>query len=218
MTRSARTAASKWQRFRQRDKYVREANRLDVRSRSYFKLAELDQQFGLFKPGLTVLDLGASPGGWSQYVQSRIGSDGGIIAVDINPMKPLDGVQFMQLDLSTAAGTEQLGECLGQRKVDVALSDMAPNITGNSLVDSRNYFDLYTSIFRICNTVLADSGTLVFKFFQTNETHVLKQNCQLMFQSCRIYKPKPSRTNSQEAYIVARDYQSHLALQVPPFQ
>ncbi len=218
MTRSAKSTTSKWQRFRQRDKYVREATRLDVRSRSYFKLAELDQRFGLLKSGSLVLDLGASPGGWSQYAQSRTGNEGEVVAVDINHMKPLEGVRFIQLDLAHSTAVEHLGEYLGQRKVEVVLSDMAPNITGNSIVDSRKFFDLYTSIFKICSAVLADSGSLVFKFFQTDETHRLTQHCQSIFQSCRVYKPKPSRASSQESYIIARDYQSHLAARELPIQ
>ena len=213
MGRSTKRVTSKWQRFRHQDKFVREAARLDVRARSYFKLEELDQRFGLIKPGFTVLDLGASPGGWSQYVRSAIGKRGTVIAIDINPMKPLTDVEFLQLDLAQADAVAQLSNHLNHHKVDIVLSDMAPNITGNSLIDSRNYFDIYVAIFDICKTTLADSGSLVFKFFQTNETQFLKQNCQLLFKSCRVYKPKPSRSSSQETYMVAQDYQSRLAAQ-----
>ncbi len=211
MSRSSKRAASKWQRFRQRDKFVREASRLDLRSRSYFKLEELDRHYGLLTPGLLILDLGAAPGGWSQYARTKTGKASNVVAVDINPMKPIDGVQFIQLDLADVDAVQKLANYLKQRQVDVVLSDMAPNITGNSAIDSRNYFDLYAAIFKICGAVLKESGSLVFKFFQTDETPVLKKRCQLAFDSCRIYKPKPSRSHSQESYMVALGFRSHLA-------
>ncbi len=158
-----------------------------------------------------MLDLGAAPGGWSQYVQRKIGTNGRVVAVDINAIQPIDGVEIIQLDLAAADSIERLSEKLQQRKAHVVLSDMAPNITGNSAIDSRNYFDIYAAIFRICHAVLDDSGSLVFKFFQTDETQILNKECALLFESYRIHKPKASRSASQEAYLVASGYRPEMA-------
>ena len=206
MSGSSKRPVSKWQRFRQKDAFVRNASRLGVRSRSFFKLEELDQQFKLLKSGMKVLDLGASPGGWSQYAQSRVGKNGMVLATDILSMQPISGVQFIQCDLASNDAPMKLFDHLKQRKVDLVLSDMAPNITGNATIDSRNYFDLYAAIFKVCEVVLIESGSLAFKFFQTAETSILKQNCKILFDSCKIYKPQSSRSTSQESYMVSRNY------------
>ncbi len=202
----SKRAMSKWQKFRQQDAFVREASRLGVRSRSYFKLEELDRRFDLLKPGMLVLDLGASPGGWSQYALSRIGVSGQVYATDIIGMIALHGVHFTQCDISSDGAVAQLTDHLEHRRVDVILSDMAPNITGNALIDARNYSDLYAAIFEIRDAALADSGALVFKFFSTGDTLLLKQNCHSYFDRCKIYKPKSSRSKSQESYMVARGF------------
>ena len=206
MSGSSKRHVSKWQRFRQKDVFVRNASRLGVRSRSFFKLEELDQQFKLLKSGMTVLDLGASPGGWSQYAQSKVGNKGMVLATDVLTMQPLSRVQFFQCDLAGNDAPMRLFDHLEQRKVDLVLSDLAPNITGNATIDSRNYFDLYAAIFNICEVVLIESGSLAFKFFQTEETSILKQNCKFLFDSCKIYKPQSSRSTSQESYMVSRNY------------
>ncbi len=207
---NSKHARSKWHRLRQRDVFVREASRRGVRSRSYFKLAELDRQFRLIKRGMSVLDLGAAPGGWSQYAYSKVGESGQVLAIDINGMAPVSGVEFMQVNLASNAAVAQVVDHLGERKVGIVLSDMAPNITGNSAIDAKNYADLYAALFKICDEVLARSGTLVFKFFQTTDTAALKYTCQLCFDRCRVCKPQSSRSNSQEAYLVARGFRSSL--------
>ena len=125
----------------------------------------MDRNFSLFKAGLTVLDLAASPGGWSQYACSRVGGEGQEFAVDILEMKSITGVRFLKLDLSAADTVERVTDWMGDRKANVVVSDMAPNSTGNSTIDAQNYSRLYTAIFVICGKILADSGSLVFKYF-----------------------------------------------------
>ncbi len=218
MTRTSKRTASKWNKSRQGDHFAREASRLGARSRSYFKLQEMDQKFELFKPGLTVLDLGASPGGWSQYACSRVGGQGEVFAVDILEMQPITGVRFLKLDLSAADTVERVTHWMGDRKANVVVSDMAPNITGNSTIDAQNYSRLYSAIFVICGKILEASGSLVFKFFQTDTTAVLRRNARLLFESSLIHKPKASRSRSQEAYIVARGYKPHMVAKTLPIQ
>ncbi len=206
MAGTSKKPISKWQRFRKKDAFVRDASRIGVRSRSYFKLEELDRQFGLLKPGMAVLDLGASPGGWSQYASSVVGAGGAVFAADVIAMKPLANVEFIECDLTAGDAAERIGALLGPNKAQLMLSDMAPNITGNSAIDARNYFDIYASIFKICHVALADNGSLAFKFFQTDETSILKQSCERIFNTCRIFKPKSSRAKSRESYLVAKGY------------
>ncbi len=216
MSGRSKRSHSKWQKNRQRDQFVREAERRGVRSRSYFKIEELDKRFGLMQPGAAVLDLGAAPGGWSQYACSRVGAAGSVFAVDVLDMAPIKGVQFIRLDLSAADCAARLAEHFKQQKVDLILSDMAPNITGNASIDRRNYFSLYSAIFAICGEMLTASGSLAFKFFQTDKTSILQQNCKLLFNESRVYKPKPSRARSQESYLVSSGYFPHQQSNIQP--
>ena len=192
--------------MQENDGFVREAARLGVRSRSYFKIEEIDRRFELFKQGQTVLDLGASPGGWSQYASSRIGSQGRVIAVDLLDMKPLNQVCFMQCDITQQQAVDELTSDIGERQVNVVISDMAPNITGNSTIDSRNFSEIHEAIFNVCRTAMAEQGSLVFKFFQDNESSVLREVCAAQFTDCKFYKPKASRLKSQEAYMIAKGF------------
>ena len=199
-------SSSQWRQMQENDGFVREAARLGVRSRSYFKIEEIDRRFELFKQGQTVLDLGASPGGWSQYASSRIGSQGRVIAVDLLDMKQLNQVCFMQCDITQQQAVDELTSAIGETQVNVVLSDMAPNITGNSTIDSRNFSEIHEAIFNVCRTAMAGQGSLVFKFFQDNESSALREMCAAQFADCKFYKPKASRSKSQEAYMIAKGF------------
>ena len=190
----------------QRDGFVKSAAQIGARSRSYFKLKELDQKFKLLRAGKTILDLGASPGGWSQYALSRVGKHGKVFACDILNMKPLSGVNFIRCDLRDPESVASLVTLVGGKKVDLILSDMAPNITGNSSIDARNFLDLHNTMLEVCELTLVDSGSLVFKLFQNEETVSLKQRCETSFQLCQFHKPSASRPKSKELYMVARGH------------
>ena len=199
-------SSSQWRQMQENDGFVREAARLGVRSRSYFKIEEIDRRFELFKQGQTVLDLGASPGGWSQYASSRIGSQGRVIAVDLLDMQPLNQVCFLQCDITQQQAVDELTSAIGEKQVNIVLSDMAPNITGNSTIDSRNFSEIHEAVFNVCCTVMAEQGSLIFKFFQDNESSVLREVCAVQFADCKLYKPKASRSKSQEAYLIAKGF------------
>lgn len=208
MTNTARRSkrSSSWRNRQDSDGYIREAVRLGVRSRSYFKIQEIDHRFNLFSLNQTVLDLGASPGGWCQYAVSRIGPGGTVYAVDILELRPLEQVHFIQSDIIGSQCRKDLSLAIGSRKIDLILSDMAPNLTGISSVDSRNFSDLYEAIFDVCSLVLAKGGTLVFKFFQDQESIDLRRRCKTQFDTCAVFKPKASRSRSQESYMIAGLY------------
>ncbi|MDE0309989.1 MAG: RlmE family RNA methyltransferase [Acidiferrobacterales bacterium] len=175
---------------------MREAVRLGVRSRSYFKIQEMDHRFNLFSQDQTVLDLGASPGGWCQYAVSRIGSGGTVFAVDVLELKPLDQVHFIQSNITEQQSRKNLAQVLGTQKVNLVLSDMAPNLTGISSVDSRNFSDLYEAIYDVCDLILDRDGTLVFKFFRDHDSGTLRKQCESRFEACSVFKPKASRSRS----------------------
>ena len=203
----ASKSSSQWRQRQDSDGFVRESQRLGLRSRSYFKIEELDKKYRLLKKGQTVVDLGASPGGWSQYVASRIGADGVVFAVDLLEMKPLQGVDFIQCDITQEESLNRLISVIGDRQVNLVLSDMAPNISGNSVIDSRNFSELQQAIFGVCKRLFSDGGSLVFKFFQDFESAELKKGCLTIFSSCELFKPKSSRSKSREVYMVARGFQ-----------
>ncbi len=208
MAKTARSSkrSSSWRNMQDSDGYVREAVRLGVRSRSFFKLQEIDHRFNLFSLNQTVLDLGASPGGWCQYAVSRIGTGGTVYAVDILELKPLDQVHFIRSNIIEHQSRKDLSLAIGIQKIDLILSDMAPNLTGISSVDSRNFSDLYDAIFDVCSLTLGNGGTLVFKFFQDQDSVILKRKCEFRFETCSIFKPKASRSRSQESYMIASQY------------
>ena len=190
----------------QRDGYVKGASQIGARSRAYFKLQELDKKFRLLQPGHTVLDLGASPGSWSQYALSRVGRRGKVFACDILEMKPLAGVQFIRCDLRNPESVASLVTLVNGKEVNLVLSDMAPNITGNSSIDSRNFSDLHDAVLSVCELTLVDSGSLAFKLFQSEESASLKQRCEASFRLCQFYKPSASRPKSKELFMVAKGH------------
>ena len=209
MSRKKKKSSAQWRNKQSSDGFVREANRIGARSRSFFKIEEIDRKFGLFKSGCVVLDLGSSPGGWAQYSVTRVGQKGSVFAVDLLPMEPIPGVEFRQFDISLEQSMNGLLSLLGGKKVNILLSDMAPNITGNALIDSANYSHIYEAIFGVCDRVMATDGTLVFKFFQNSDSVELKMLCQTRFGKCKVHKPKSSRQRSQESYMVAARYKGH---------
>ena len=206
MTRSShrKKKSASWHQTQNRDGFVREANRLGLRSRSYFKLEELNRKFGIVKQGMSVLDLGAVPGGWSQYASRVVGKNGQVFAVDLLDMKPLPNVQFLQLDITTENATDQIQSVLRNSSVDAVISDMAPNITGITSTDALNFENLQKPMFKICTSVLRKGGNLVFKAFKNTESVELKQKCLLQFEQCEFFKPKASRARSSEFYVSAK--------------
>ena len=199
-------ASAQWLKAQNKDRYVREAVRRGFRSRSYFKIEELDRKFKLFKQGHMILDLGAAPGGWSQYAASRVAPKGTVYAIDLLEMKPLDHVHFIQCDMTALESLQSLPSVCAERRIDVVLSDMAPNITGNTSIDSRNFADIYDSIFEACSLTLCDAGKLVFKFFQDAETREVQERFRSVFTSLKVVKPSASRSKSQESYMIGTGY------------
>lgn len=204
MSGKKRSASStRWLNEHFKDRFVQQAQKKNLRSRAWFKLEEIQNTDKLFKPGMTVVDLGAAPGGWSQYVASIIGNKGRIIACDILPMDPIVGVDFLQGDFREESVLNTLLERVGVNKVQVVMSDMAPNMSGQPAVDIPRAIYLVELALDMCRDVLAPNGSFIVKVFQGEGFENYLKAIREMFRVVKIRKPEASRARSREVYIVA---------------
>lgn len=185
------------------DKYVKDAKKNKIRSRAWFKLEELDKSNKLFKIGMNIIDLGASPGSWSQYALSKIGKKGRILACDILPMKPITGVDFFQGDFRNKKTLNLMLNFLKNTKIHLVMSDMAPNITGNFSIDMPCIIDLCRLALKISQYVLSINGVFLLKSFQGEGFNEFYKEIKILFSTVKICKPKTSRTRSREIFILA---------------
>ncbi|MFZ2508808.1 MAG: 23S rRNA (uridine(2552)-2'-O)-methyltransferase RlmE [Steroidobacteraceae bacterium] len=197
-------SSGRWLREHFEDPYVQRAQQGGWRSRAAFKLQELDDAERLVFPGATIVDLGAAPGGWSQYAARKLAGHGTVIAVDLLVMDKLTGVTFLQGDFRESELLEALLELLSGRRVDLVLSDMAPNMSGVDVVDQARAADLAELALDFALKVLDAEGTLVMKLFQGAGFQELLADARRRFGTVRIRKPKASRQRSSESYLVAR--------------
>lgn len=202
------TSSVRWLNRQINDPYVARARREGYRSRAAFKLLELDDRFGWLKPGKTVLDLGAAPGGWAQIAAQRVKSDPehpSVIGVDILPMDPLPGCVLLQLDFMDERAPEVIRSHI-PGGVDVVLSDMAPNTTGHAATDHLRIMALLEAAFPFACEVLKPGGVFVAKVFQGGTESALLALMKQHFGSVKHAKPKASRADSSEIYVVASGF------------
>lgn len=204
MSNKKRSASStRWLNEHFKDRFVQQAQKKGLRSRAWFKLEEIQNTDKLFKTGMTVVDLGAAPGGWSQYVAKVIGNKGRIIACDLLPMDPIVGVDFLQGDFRDEAVLTALLERVGEEKINVVMSDMAPNMSGQPAVDIPRAMYLVELALDMCRDVLAPNGSFIVKVFQGEGFEQYLKSIREMFRVVKIRKPEASRARSREVYIVA---------------
>jgi len=194
------------------DPYVKQAQREGYRARAAYKLKEIDESFGLLRPGQLVVDLGAAPGAWSQYVRRRFahppegragsGSGGRVIALDVLPLESIDGVEFIQGDFREQAVLERLEAALGGRRVDVVVSDMAPNLSGIEASDAARMADLVELAVEFAARHLEPRGALVCKVFHGSGYSQLVERFKSVFRTVKPIKPKASRDRSAETFLV----------------
>ena len=197
-------SSGRWLREHFADPFVRRAQAEGRRSRAAFKLEELDRAEKLFFPGAVVVDLGAAPGGWSQYAARALAGKGEVYALDLLPMDAIPGVTFLQGDFREQAVLDLLLGRLGGRRVDLVMSDMAPNISGVDVVDQARAADLEALALDFARRVLGPEGVLVMKVFQGAGFRELLQDARRQFRTVRMRKPEASRQRSSETYLVAR--------------
>lgn len=199
-------SSSRWKQRQERDPYVERAAKEGWRSRAVFKLAQIHEKERLLRPGMRVVDLGASPGGWSQYAARIVGPKGRIWAVDLLPMDSIPGVHFLLGDFTEAATLAALKSALGEEKADLVMSDMAPNISGTRAVDQPRSMGLAEEALWFAAEVLAPGGTFLVKLFQGEGFPEFVQRAREEFGTVRLVKPKASRPESREIYVLARNY------------
>jgi 23S rRNA (uridine2552-2'-O)-methyltransferase len=190
------------------DPYVAQAKREGLRSRAAFKLIEIDDKYHFLKPGMSVIDLGAAPGGWSQIAAKRVGAVNGkgrVVAIDLLEMPEIAGVSFAQLDFLAEDAPEKLLEMMGGR-ADVVLSDMAANTTGHRKTDQLRILGLVESATAFACEVLNPGGTLLAKVFQSGADAELLAQLKRDFTSVRHVKPASSRQDSSERYVLAMGF------------
>jgi 23S rRNA (uridine2552-2'-O)-methyltransferase len=186
-----------------RDEYVKRAQQEGLRSRAVFKLKELDERHKLLKPGMTVIDLGAAPGGWSEYAAGRVGRNGRVVALDILPMDPIEGVTFIQGDFREEGVLDELRRAVDQRPVHLLFSDMAPNLSGMKAVDQPRAMLLAELALELAREVLAPGGGLLVKLFQGEGFDAFHRIVRSHFSACAAKKPGASRARSREVYLLA---------------
>lgn len=202
-----RTASSqRWLKEHFDDQYVKQAQKQGLRSRAVFKLEEVQARDKILKPGQTVVDLGAAPGGWSQLVVDIQQGQGQLIACDILPMDPIAGVDFLEGDFREEAVLNALLNRIGGANVDVVLSDMAPNMSGNKTVDQARSMYLVELALDMCHQVLKANGSFVVKVFQGAGFDPFLADVRAAFKTVKVRKPDSSRARSREVFLVASGY------------
>ncbi|NBX65624.1 MAG: RlmE family RNA methyltransferase [Proteobacteria bacterium] len=198
-----KTSSTKWLERHINDPYVHEANKLGLRSRAAFKIMQMDDKLRLIKPGMRVVDLGSAPGGWSQYLgQKKVAK---ITAIDILPMDPLDGVDFIQMDFTDNEAPTKLKEMMGGM-ADVVLSDLSPNTTGHKRTDHLRMVALVEMAWDFAEEVLKPGGAFVAKVFQGGTQDELLSLIKPRFATIKHVKPPASRQESSEVYLVAQGF------------
>ena len=195
-----------WRRGQAKDLYFARALREGWRSRAVFKLDEIQARQRILRPGLVCVDLGASPGGWSQYAAKKVGPRGQVWALDMRPMEPVLGVTFIQGDFNSPEIFGHLTDTLARAEIDLVMSDMAPNISGNWSHDQPRALSLAEGALAFAEKVLNPGGNFLVKLFQGEGFEDYVDTARTKFDAARILKPRASRPESREVYLLARGY------------
>jgi len=194
---------SNWQQSKKNDPYYKKAKKEEYRSRASYKLKQLDKKFKILKTGKTVVDLGSSPGGWSQVALEKVGQEGIVVGVDLNNIKPFEEENFYSIrgDFTTEKIQQEIIKTTGG-KTDVLLSDASPSLTGIKNIDQLNSYDLIENVIEIANNILKLKGNLVIKAFQGSEYKTILDKLKKKFRILKTTKPPSSRKKSSEIYII----------------
>lgn len=204
VTKNKSKSSQTWLKEHRDDIYVRQSKVDGYRSRAAYKLLELNKKDHLFKKGMTVVDLGAAPGGWSQVAYNLVQPGGMVLATDILDMESIPGVDFVQGDFTETNCLDELLQKLGDRKVDLVISDMAPNISGMSEIDQPRAMNLVELAMDFAENKLHKGGSLLMKVFQGEGFESLLKQLRSDYQSVLSRKPDASRARSKEIYLLAK--------------
>ena len=199
-------SSNQWMQEHFDDEYVKRAMSEGYRSRSTFKLIEIQEKDRIIKTGMNIIDLGAAPGGWSEYARGIIGKKNKVIALDLLEIEPIEGVDFIQGDFREDEVLDELYKVLNGAPVDLVMSDMAPNISGNKAIDQPRIIYLAELALDTAKEVLTKGGTFLIKMFQGAGFDEYKREVDACFSRVVIRKPKASRARSKEVYILAKGF------------
>ena len=199
-------SSSRWLAEHHADKYVQRAQKEGWRSRAVFKLDEINQKEHFFKPHMVVVDLGAAPGGWSQYAAKIMGKHGLILATDILDIEPMEHVEFIQGDFRENVVLNAIEDKVPAGTADLVISDMAPNMSGNLAVDQPRSMYLCELALDMATKLLKPGGSFVTKIFQGEGFDEYVRAARAAFKQVKVRKPDASRPRSREVYLVARDF------------
>ncbi len=197
-------SSNEWMREHFDDHYVKLAQKAGYRSRATFKLEEIDKKDKLMRPGMTVVDLGSAPGGWSDYALRKVGDSGTVVALDILAMTPLTGVHFIEGDFREDLVLDELNDVLNGQQIDLVLSDMSPNITGVSSIDQPRSIYLVELALDFALTNLSKQGCFLVKVFQGEGFEQYMKAMRAGFQKVMTRKPDASRPRSREVYLLGK--------------
>ena len=198
----------RWLDNHESDEYVQRARREGYRSRACYKLMEIDDKHQILRSGITVVDLGAAPGSWSQLAEKRIGPAGSIIAIDILDMAPMPGVKLIKGDFTVGSTHEDLMRHLSGEQVDLVISDMAPNLSGMREIDQPRAMYLAELALESASRMLRPGGALLVKCFEGEGITQFRQVLSRAFKQLFNMKPKASRPKSREIYMLARGFKA----------
>ena len=193
-----------WRKSQSEDFFIKDSKRKGYRSRSVYKLSEIDQKFNIFKNVKTAIDIGSCPGGWSEYAIKKIRS-GKLLAIDITEMEPIDGVSFIKGNIQDQILQEKLLEEIGNKKFDLIISDMSPNKTGNKVSDQYKFYNIADSILEFSQKGLMSKGMMIMKVFIGHGFEEFKSDLRENFETVIYFKPKSSRKESRETYVIAKN-------------
>jgi 23S rRNA (uridine2552-2'-O)-methyltransferase len=197
---------TRWYTEKKKEHYYKEAKRQQYRARSAFKLKQIQNKFKILQKNGVVIDLGAAPGGWSQVAKEIVGEQGIVIGIDIEKIKPINDITFIQEDLTGEIALNKIKQIIGERQVDIVLSDMSPNISGNYSVDQARSIYLCEHSLKLADALLKNNGNFVCKVFVGEDLENFLKNIKQKFKMVKQFSPKATRKTSSETYIIAKSY------------
>jgi len=195
---------TRWYIEKKSEHFYKEAKRVGYRARSAFKLQQIQKKFNIFSKKDFVIDLGAAPGGWSQVAKELVGEYGSVIGIDILPIKPLLGVHLIQGDITEEETGEEINQQMNNKKADVVISDMSPDITGNYSVDQARSMWLCEKALGTSETMLKPGGHFICKIFEGQDTQKFVTKVKQHFNMVKKFSPTASRKSSSEIYLIAK--------------
>jgi 23S rRNA (uridine2552-2'-O)-methyltransferase len=196
----------RWLKERKKDHYYKKAKRQEYRSRAAYKLFQINNKFNIIKENNIIIDLGASPGGWSQVAAETVGESGKVIAVDIKPMKPIKGVDFIRGNALEQKTQVQIEDLLTYKKADAIVSDMSPNISGNYSLDHAKSIELAETTLVYADLFLKRGGNILVKVFDGDMSQSLFNRIKIKFRLSKRHAPKASRKSSSEIYMIGKGF------------